>query len=1554
MRKLIEMYKNMPPQMRMLAAAAGLGSFCTIVYTIDRFVTRELFGFKPPFAIVITSIGIAVLTALFYGSGKVVSKGFNLRSKKRGEKMLEDMSGDLGRGPVSMDAREAVKENNKKFFEEIREMRKQTKLSVYDLPWYIVIGDSGCGKTRLIEHSGLTFSRGRPEGYQLGTLNYNWWFTEDAIFIDMAGRLCNPQEDADHKEWQGFLNTVAKGRPACPINGAIVCISAEHLLEDTPEKIEGDANTMLERLRDLQNKLGVTFATYVVVTKCDKILGFMQFFDRAERDVEVRNQLVGWTRPAPFTDLFDPEIFHDEFEHLYQRLNELRVRRMNDDADEEELGMAYCLPEEFRELRDPLHTYLRVLFPPIKNPRAIKNLVFRGVYFTSSVQQGSVILKHLKERMGEEAGENIKPLEELYGKAKQKPLFIKHLLIRKVFPEYGLVFRNANEVARNKRYSRLLYVWSAVMAACLFGTMLYGISEFKGLIKDPRDFASAATQPVAQRGDNYGGVVEHVKKLGKGASDVEKSSLLKAFIAAPIDCALGGRSDVAKNLRTVQMGLYQGEVLPSILLHASGALKSRPLNAPKSYGPGPADSKPAQDEDFVGYKNALLAYCRWLAWSGTSSDGYYLPQSDSTGLDRLEKDLITLIEWNAATAANAGRLKNDKDGEDGARASFFTFLRQVNPDKDAPWVHPAVISMREQALSDQIAGDAIAKAGTYFKDHYAKLSGNHPSIVVRAWIARNAAGLDFLDGYEDFVKRILAKEISTIEELEKVKTDEFADPNSTLSKLRKKYNDATTAWSLSKGQGAPPELFKLNEALVAVRNTWVLFGEEVTRAVGSERSEKVKGALGVFGEYTGDKNTLDHALWEELKNQKLFINNPPPEFGADSLKNFTDKVVEYVSPSAREIIEVGANPGASQLVTATSQAKLLWVQLDRIQGIVANPARPFAMPGQQWRQKLEQLLVPEDPEEGWKTNWKDTEDLKSADVTAVERKVLKWKQQEEVTKCLLAMATRLETAAKSNWGLESVWSEAGNPAQGGGQGRGGGGGQVAPQQGNAKATRAGAAANGGAGNLEDRDWLGIDEHNKKKLSSATMDEVIEFASIVKDGISQLKDLQFEIEGKKPADDCIKQLDSSLQYYVSKYTEYWSNAYEAATLKTILALKEESDLEKLRNALEAKNSGVEDELKRKVQGVLHHICLSGRGLSWQEQPNVDLQNRKRIESRNQILENLEKIVGEQWKEKWKKDQPSDFIDKAFNAMSKDFDKNTPNQIVTELGTAWQDLVKEIQDAPEGVPITGEKLASEFERVRLKYGLDDEKLTQSVIDFANQAAVLITDQLGRDLCKAHKDLSAKVQYDKVKGWPYAANGGFVDAKSFHEFVSKVVQFEVELKKKGGQIPNKYQDYVTACKNWLEFLGTGPNNGLGSLSFSVTYEPDPPENVQGVQNCYNKLTLELPGGQALEIQTKAGKAVKNVAGTWDWNSNKEKVGLTLSDVVGGQRGVILDDPFRTTIGEFEGLGFWEFLRSHNGQQTITFQELGMGEGNKPRGLLFKFDFNGKKLPNPIRPPC
>jgi type VI secretion system protein ImpL len=84
--------------------------------------------------------------------------------------------------------------------------------TLYDLPWYIIIGAPGSGKTTALVNSGLHFpieqrsGRGALRGVG-GTRNCDWWFTDEAVFLDTAGRYTTQDSDAssDSAGWTEFL-----------------------------------------------------------------------------------------------------------------------------------------------------------------------------------------------------------------------------------------------------------------------------------------------------------------------------------------------------------------------------------------------------------------------------------------------------------------------------------------------------------------------------------------------------------------------------------------------------------------------------------------------------------------------------------------------------------------------------------------------------------------------------------------------------------------------------------------------------------------------------------------------------------------------------------------------------------------------------------------------------------------------------------------------------------------------------------------------------------------------------------------------------------------------------------------------------------------------------------------------------------------------------------------------------------------------------------------------------------------------------------------------------
>nr|MBA3448995.1 type VI secretion system membrane subunit TssM [Pseudaminobacter sp.] len=64
---------------------------------------------------------------------------------------------------------------------------------LYELPWYVIIGPPGAGKTTALVNSGLKFPLAGKDGAASiagvgGTRYCDFWFTEDAVLIDTAGR----------------------------------------------------------------------------------------------------------------------------------------------------------------------------------------------------------------------------------------------------------------------------------------------------------------------------------------------------------------------------------------------------------------------------------------------------------------------------------------------------------------------------------------------------------------------------------------------------------------------------------------------------------------------------------------------------------------------------------------------------------------------------------------------------------------------------------------------------------------------------------------------------------------------------------------------------------------------------------------------------------------------------------------------------------------------------------------------------------------------------------------------------------------------------------------------------------------------------------------------------------------------------------------------------------------------------------------------------------------------------------------------------------------------
>ena len=157
-------------------------------------------------------------------------------------------------GPTQREETEAIR---KRMLEAIGTI-KTSKLgqlsgdaALYELPWYMIIGNPAAGKSTAIANSGLQFPFADSKIVQGigGTRNCDWFFTTDGILLDTAGRYS--VNDEDRAEWFGFLSLLKKHRKRAPINGIIIAVSIAELTGSRPEFAINLAKNLRQRVQEL-------------------------------------------------------------------------------------------------------------------------------------------------------------------------------------------------------------------------------------------------------------------------------------------------------------------------------------------------------------------------------------------------------------------------------------------------------------------------------------------------------------------------------------------------------------------------------------------------------------------------------------------------------------------------------------------------------------------------------------------------------------------------------------------------------------------------------------------------------------------------------------------------------------------------------------------------------------------------------------------------------------------------------------------------------------------------------------------------------------------------------------------------------------------------------------------------------------------------------------------------------------------------------------------------------------------------------------------------------
>ena len=347
--------------------------------------------------------------------------------------------------------------------------------ALYTMPWYIIIGPPGSGKSTALQESGLNFpymSQGRKGIRGVGgTRNCDWWFTDQGILLDTAGRYTTELEDRD--EWLSFLDMLKKCRKRKPINGAIVCVSVADLVQCSDEEREGHVKNIRDRIDELTKRLEEIFPVYLVFTKCDLLNGFTDFFeDFGKGD---RSQVWGFTLPYSGKVESYQAVFEQEARTLYAQLSAQRITSLAAERPLDKKRRIFGFPLQFAMAHKKLADFVGELFRP--NPFQ-ESSILRGIYFTSGTQEGTPI-DQLVAAMGGAFGLQEDAAGLLSQAVDRKSYFINTLFTKIIFGDQNLA-RSATKVARRRSLMRAGMAAMSVLALIGFSISL-GIAFFGNL-----------------------------------------------------------------------------------------------------------------------------------------------------------------------------------------------------------------------------------------------------------------------------------------------------------------------------------------------------------------------------------------------------------------------------------------------------------------------------------------------------------------------------------------------------------------------------------------------------------------------------------------------------------------------------------------------------------------------------------------------------------------------------------------------------------------------------------------------------------------------------------------------------------------------------------------------------------------------------------------------------------------------------------------------------------------------------------------------------------------
>lgn len=339
------------------------------------------------------------------------------------------------------------------------------------LPLCLVIGETGVGKSQVLDNSGLHFysSEAINSRYQpmASRTMPQFRHTAHKLFVELPTYLFINESNKHIPYFEQALAFFEHFGYLHRTREILYTISLEKLLSQD-ELVIKQRDEFFANLSVLLSKIPHTVHVHIALTMADRLLGFTEFFD----DLSIEERQLAWGISLHHSPLIDT--FHRQFQHLAQRLTERLFWRCNGESQLKRRLLVANFPQQFIHTEASLSPLLQRFHELVEVLPTVK---IRGLYWLSNLQQGHLIDLLNQQRIAWRDHHTSQNLPLLL---QRKPFFVRgffqHLNIAHIqkTPGKPKVQAKSRPAATTRRLSRLsLVIAGGLLIAAIAGGATY-------------------------------------------------------------------------------------------------------------------------------------------------------------------------------------------------------------------------------------------------------------------------------------------------------------------------------------------------------------------------------------------------------------------------------------------------------------------------------------------------------------------------------------------------------------------------------------------------------------------------------------------------------------------------------------------------------------------------------------------------------------------------------------------------------------------------------------------------------------------------------------------------------------------------------------------------------------------------------------------------------------------------------------------------------------------------------------------------------------------------